>query len=795
MAIVYETKSGVGSREPKREGDRFLTGRMEYSDDLRFLDLHHVAILRSPYPHARIVSVDLTAARALPGVVYALSGSEAQALADPIPHWSDPRETGGNTADIRCLAVDEVLFQGQPVAAVVARTVGDARAALSAIVVEYEELPFVLEMDQAVLPDAPLVYDHWTSNVVEEGVFGAPDVDAQLAASEHVLSGHIALQRHTSGPIEMRVFIGDWSTRERRLTAYGTFQNPHIVRGVLASAMRLREAEVRVVAPTIGGAFGLKMHGHPEELLVCVLSRELGVPVKWADTREECLQVGAREQTHRYRVGFSAAGRVTALEIDMMGNIGALSALSSWDMVPVAALTYPTAYAIEHCSIRYRAVTTNKAPWNGARGYGKESTNLTMERIMDRVARVVGLDPVEVRKINFIPDDAFPYQTAIGLVVDSGRYSDALDGALSLLDYEAARARQSELRALGRFVGIGIAYELTPEGADIPNTVTSGFDTSTVRVGPAGDVSVLTGVTTPGGGNETGIAQIVASELGVQASAVRVVQGDTDTCPYGFGNFSGRSMLAGGGASLLAARDVRERLLRVGSRMLDAAYEGLGLGDGHVFETANPSNKVALAKVAEAVYNSAFDTASDIEPLLESTRTYKPDNIDQVPDELGRINPYPTYSNGAFVVVVEVDVETGAVTIDDVAAVHDCGTMINPALVEGQTWGGIVMGIGSALMEHQVYDDAGVLQTDRLKTYLMPRAGDLPTIRLGHQVTPSPFSILGTKGAGEASVGGTLAAIANAVEDALAPLNVVVEDFPLNPPRVLALIESAENSR
>ncbi len=792
MAIVYEKFPGVGEPLRKREGDRFLTGRMEYSDDIRLPDMHHVAIVRSPHARARIAAVRLDAALAATGVVLAMDGERACELADPIPHWSDPRETGGNTADIRCLAVDEVVFEGQPVAAVVARTAGDAAAAARLVEVDYVPLEAVIEMEEALAPDAPRVYAHWPDNVVEEGIFGCPDVEAELAAAPHRLEGRVALQRHTSGPIEMRVFIGAWSEREGRMTAYGTFQNPHIVRGVLATALRLRQTEVRVVAPAIGGAFGLKMHGHPEELLVCVLSRELGAPVKWADSRAECLQVGAREQTHRFRVGFDDDGRVLALAIDMMGNIGALSALSSWDMVPVAALTYPTAYDIPACSVRYRAVTTNKAPWNGARGYGKESTNLAMERIMDRIARHRGLDPADVRRRNLVPEDAFPYRGPTGLVLDSGRYHDALDAALDLLDYEGVRRRQAELRRQGRSLGIGIAYELTPEGADIPNTVTSGFDTVTVRMGPAGEVVVLTGVTTPGGGNDTGIAQIVGGQLGVDPAEVRVVQGDTDTCPYGFGNFSGRSMLAGGGAALLAAQDVRERLIAVAARMLEHEPSKVDLQDGRAVAATGSAPSVPIAAVAEAVYNSAFDTASGIEPLLESTRSYKPDNIDQTPDEAGRINPYPTYSNGAFCAVVEVDVETGIVTVVDVAAVHDCGTIVNPALVEGQTWGGIAMGIGSALMEHQVYDAAGRLQTDRLKTYLMPRAGDLPSIRLGHQVTPSPFSILGTKGAGEASVGGALAAIANAVEDALSPFGVVVEDFPLSPPRVLALLREAQ---
>ncbi len=791
MGIVYEHQDGIGEAVRKINGDRFLTGSVEYADDIRLLDMHHVSIVRSPHARARILDVDLSAALVQPGVVLAIDGVAASELADPIPHWSDPRETGGNTADIRCLAVDDVVFEGQPVAAVVARTAGDAAAAAARVVVEYEPLPAVVEMEDAVRPDAPRVYAHWPDNIVEEGTFGLPDVEAELAASTHTLAGRVQLQRHTSGPIEMRVYIGDWSERARRMTVYGTFQNPHIVRGVLAEALRLRESDVRVVAPTMGGAFGLKMHGHPEELLVCVLSRALGAPVKWSDSRAECLQIGAREQTHAFRVGFDGDGRITALSIDMMGNIGALAALSSWDMVLVAALTYPTAYAIPACSVRYRAVTTNKAPWNGARGYGKESTNLTMERVMDRVARHLGLDPADVRRRNLIPPDAFPYRTATGLVIDSGRYVEALDSALELIGYDELRLRQAQLRREGRHLGIGMAYELTPEGADIPQTVTSGFDTTTVRMGPSGEVTVLTGVTSPGGGNDTGIAQIVGGQLGVDPASIRVTQGDTDACPYGFGNFSGRSMLAGGGASLLAARDVRERLLVVGSRMLDLPVEDLNLRGGYVVARKDSGRRIAIGAVATAVYNSAFDTASGIEPLLESTRTYKPENIDQAPDEAGRINPYPTYSNGAFCVVVEVDVETGVVTLVDVAAVHDCGTIINPALVEGQTWGGIVMGIGSALMEHQVYDGDGHLRTDRLKTYLMPRAGDLPSIRLGHQVTPSPFSILGTKGAGEASVGGALAAVANAVEDALAPFGVVVEAFPLSPPRVLRMLAGA----
>jgi len=309
-----------------------------------------------------------------------------------------------------------------------------------------------------------------------------------------------------------------------------------------------------------------------------------------------------------------------------------------------------------------------------------------------------------------------------------------------------------------------------------------------VKMGPDGAVTVLTGVTSPGGGNDTGIAQIVAGELGIDPAAVLVIQGDTDACPYGFGNYSGRSMLVGGGSAALAARDIAGRLLKVGAAMLEADESDLELADGRVRMRGEHLHGIAIGAVANAVYTLAFADASMVTPPLEATHTYKPGNISHTPDAKGRINLYPTYSNGAYGAVVEVDPETGAVEICDLASVHDCGTIVNPALVEGQTLGGIAMGAGAALSEEQRYDAAGHLLSNRLKTYLMMRAGDLPAIKLGHQVTPSPYTLLGTKGAGEASVGGGLAAVANAVADALGPLGVPIRQFPLTPPRILALI-------
>ena len=778
----------VGSSVRKQNGARFLTGRGSYLDDLVVPGVLYAAVLRSPYAHARIRSIDASAALAAAGVVAVATGAEALRLTDPIPHWSDPGDGGGRTAAVHCLATDKVRFAGQGVAAVVARTRQDAEAALAAIVVDYEVLPHVLAAEAALAPGAPLLYEEWGDNLLFAGRFAHGDVDGALAAAAHRVDGELRLQRYTSAPIETRGYVADWDRADGRLTVHGTFQNPHLVRHVLSRAVRLPENRVRIVAPAMGGAFGLKMHGHPEETLVCLLSLLAGAPVKWVESRSEMLLIGGREQTHRFSAAFDGDGVIGALRVDLVANVGPLQPLSSWDMAVITALTFPCAYRVAACDIGYRIVATNKGPWNGARGYGKEAATVVMERVVDLVAARVGCDPAEVRRRNFIRPDEFPFRTTAGLVVDSGDYGAVLDKALVAGGYEEARVRQARLRADGRLIGVGLAFELTPEGADLPGTLSGGYDTVTVRVDPSGHVTVLTGVTTPGGGNDTAIAQIVADRLGVEPAVIDVVQGDTAICPFGYGNYSGRSTLVGGSAAALAAGDVRDKLALVAAELLEADPATLLFAGGRIH---SGDLSLTIAETSYALHTAAFTVARGVEPPLEATRSYKPGNIDHTPDESGRTNPYPTYSNGAYLAVVEVERETGKVTVERLAAVHDCGTMINPTLVEGQTCGGVAMGVGGALFEEQLYDAAGRLLTDRFKTYLMPRSTDLPTIALDHHVTPSPYTLLGTKGAGEASVGGGLAAVTNAVADALAPLGVEITELPLTAPRLLRLIAAA----
>jgi carbon-monoxide dehydrogenase large subunit len=778
-----------GTRARRKQGDLVLTGRGRYLDDIELTGMLHAAVLRSPYPHARIVSVDMSQAQAMPGVRCVLTGEDAVPLATPIPHYYDPAIPGGKTHAFRCLAVDKVVYVGQPVAAVVADTLNQAEAALAVVSVEYEPLPYVLDAEEALSPDAPRVFDDWDDNIVIRSTFVEGDVENAFKQAAHVVEDEVRIQRYQTAPMEPRGYIASWGD-DGRLTFYGSCQNPHPLRSNLASMLGISETNVRVVATRLGGGFGHKFHGYPEEPLVCVLSRAAGAPVQWLETRGDSLLVGAREMVHRFAAAFDSDGRILAVRNRVIANIGALGSMAGWGMAFVAGMAFPGPYRVKNYDVETLAVVTNKAPWNGARGYGKESAALAIERMVDLVAAKLGLDPVAIRRTNFIKSDEFPYWTAAKRL-DSGNYDGVMDKALELANYEQRRAEQVAARAEGRLLGIGIAFELTPEGGDFPGDLVRGFDTSTVRVHPSGTVSVLTGVTSPGTGNETGIAQLVANEFSIPLDDVAVFQGDTDMCPYGYGNASSRSLNLGGGAAVLAARDVRERLALAAGVLLDVDPSMLEFSGGWIATTNGDGRRLRFGDVAREVFTRAIAIPAIDQPQLESTRTYAPTNLLHVPDEQGRVSPYPTYPNSGHVSVVEVDPETGVVKVLAYSAVDDCGTVVNPTLVEGQFLGAIVMGIGGALWENLPYSDDGHPRATTFKQYLLPRAPDLPSITIGSQVTPSPFTLLGTKGAGEGGLAGAVACIANAVNDALAPLGVTAHEMPLSGPNVLAAIRKS----
>jgi carbon-monoxide dehydrogenase large subunit len=784
-----EAKSAADeSFDLRRDGDVLLSGGGVYVDDVELPGILRAAILRSPHPHARIVSVDVTAASRCPGVRYVLTGAEALDLATPLPHFFDPSLVGGKTAEFRVLAVDKVRWVGEPVAAVVAGSLADAEAALDAIEVVYEELPAVIEVDQALADDAPLLFEEWGDNVLIDLPFAEGDADAAMAKAPRSLSGEINLHRFQTAPMEPRGYLGHWEGNDR-VTLYASTQNPHPLRTTLAGVLGLSETRVRVVAPRLGGGFGHKFNGYAEEPLVCILSKLTGAPVKWVETRADSLLIGAREYRHRFTIGFDDEGQVLAIRDRIWGNVGCLATWGGWSMTYPAGMTFPGPYRVKDYLVESMAVVTNKAPWNGARGYGKESSCVALERMMDLIAAELDLDPAEVRRRNFIPPGEFPYWNS-AKHLDSGNYDGALSQLLEMAGYDELREEQRGARADGRLFGVGLAFELTPEGGDFAGSYVRGFDTSTVRISPTGTATVLTGVTSPGTGNETSIAWLVARELGISSEEVEVVQGDTDACPFGFGNFSSRSLSAGGGAAVLAARELRERIGKAAAVLLEADADRLTFAAGQITVDGDGAS-IGFATVCEEVFRRAYATPGLDEGQLEATCTDLPHNFQHVPDELGRMSAYPSFPYSAHLCVCEVDRELGLVDVLRYAFVDDCGTVISPRFVEGQVYGAVAMGLGGALWEHLPFSAAGQPLAHHFKAYVTARAGDLPTFEAGRQVTPSPFTTLGTKGAGETGVGGSMASVTNAVNDAIAPLGAQIHSLPLSGPNVLAAIAEA----
>ncbi len=781
----------VGKRVRRRDGAEQLTGRARYTSDISLPGMLHVAVTRSPHPHARIRSVDTEPARSRDEVHVVLAGEEARQFVSEVPHSLDPAALGGNHAPIRILAVDKVVYAGEPVAAIVADTEADALAAAAAVDVLYEPLPHVLDAGLALAPGAPLVYEDWGTNLIVAGEFGSDDFDEVARHAPHVLAGELAVHRGNAAPIEPRAFVADWDAARERLVLHATTQNPHALRSTLAGALDLGEHQIRVIAPYIGGSFGLKMYGGREEFLVSVLARLAGRPVKWVEDRAAALLPGAHEQTISYDVAFDDDGRLLALDVAMVANHGPVANGHGWGMALVGAMTLGSGYLLEHCHVTYRVVATNKAPWGGTKPFGKDGATVVMERVMDLVAQHLGIDPAAVRRRNFVPRSAFPHVHTSGFELDSGDYEGALDLALARCDYARARTEQRMLREQGRCVGIGVAFELVPENADVPGSFVSAFDTSTVRMTPSGEVTVLTGVTSPGSGSDTGIAQLVGQELGVPLDAVAVVQGDTDVCPFGFGNISSRSIVTGGSSAILAAREIAAKLRTVAAAMLESENADIVLADGIASVRGSPQRAVPIAAVSQSV-SLAYVLAAGVEPQLEATRTFRPANIRHVRDERGRVNTYSTFPYGVHVSVIEVDADTGIITVKRHIVAHDCGTIVNSMLVDGQVVGGSVMGLSSALGEEFTYGDDGRPLSVGFKTYLMARASDLPSIELEHQVTPSPATLIGAKGVGEAGYSGAQAALLGAVNDALHPLGARLDRLPASPPSVLSAIRYAD---
>lgn len=772
----------------RREDARLLAGRGSFVADHPRIGMVEVAFVRSPLAHARVLSVDTSDARAMEGVVAVVTAADLDDVA-ALPDLHQRARPVGQFP----LARDRVRYVGAPVVAVVARDRYLAEDAAEAVVVEYDELPVLGSIDAALAPDAPILHDGWPDNRVVTVEPVNPELDEVFARSR-VISGEYRMHRHTAMPMETRGVLAE--VDGTRLRVRTSTQVPHVERTVLARTLGLAEDRIQVIAGDVGGGFGGKLHVYPEDVVVAWLALWLRRPVRWIEDRREHLVASshAREQRHNLEAAVDADGRILAVRASIVCDVGSGEILPpgiSPSFVSAASVTGP--YRIPVASAAITCVVTNKTPSGAYRGFGTPEMVFALERLIERVARETGQDSVALRRGLMIRPEDLPYETPGGRRIDSGSHLEAFERAVRWGRETLQRHRVAGLDS----VGVGYASYL--EGVAPNYFVTSGLwaqhETCTLRVEPDGRVVVASGLGPMGQGTETMLATLTAELLGVRIDDVCVRLGDTDLTPYGLGSFGSRSTVVAAGAIARAAERLGDRIRRVAAHRLETTPDDLVIEQSrvHVRGSAHPS--LTLADVATSAYFRTFELPPDTEPGLEASASFLPSGVDHRPDSRGKMNICLTYANSTHAAVVHVDRETGVVRVLDYLAVHDAGPLINPTIVDGQIHGGIAQGIGGALLEELVYGPDGQPLVTSFMDYLVPTAAELPHLTIDHLETPSTVTPLGLKGAGEAGATGCAAAIANAVCDALADLDVDVIRTPLSPPAVRRLIlEATEHS-
>jgi aerobic carbon-monoxide dehydrogenase large subunit len=768
--------SHVGQRLKRREDERLLRGRGVYVDDVQRPRTLHLALVRSPHAHARVESIEVTAARARPGVVDVVTFRDAPELARPIPMRMAERGQMSRYLQ-RPLASEKVRYVGEPVVAVVADDRYRAEDALDAVAVSYAPLAALVDTRAAAAPGAPLLFEAEGTNVVAAYSVACGDVDRALREADLVLRESFDVQRHSAVPLETRGVLAVWDAGRGVLSLWGMTKVPHVNRRILAEHLGLPEHGVRFLQTDVGGAFGVRGEVYPEDLLVALLAMRTGRPVRWIESRREHLQATnhSREQHHDVTIGLRRDGTIVGIHDRFLNDMGAYVRTHGATAPNNTAAYIPGPYRVPHYRADVTCVVTNKTPAGTYRAPGRFEATFVRERIVDVAARALALDPAEIRRRNFIPADAMPYDlgtTTHGstVVYDSGDYPRLFAAALERVGYDALRRAQAEARRAGRRRGLGLAYVVEKSGL-------GPWESARVLVDGTGRVVVHTGIPSVGQGVETVFAQVCADVLGVGYEDVTVRYGDTEALPDSVGAFGSRGTVVGGSAVLGAAERVRDKILAVAARELEAHPADLELRDGTVRVRGVADRALTLREVARAA-GVARALAAGAEPGLEALHYHRQDAM--------------TYGHGLHLAVVEVDEDTGAVHILRYAVVYDVGRSINPMLVEGQIVGGLAQGLGAALHEELVYDDAGQLAAGTLMEYHLPAAADMPPLELWvREEDPSPTNALGVKGAGEDGIVAAGAAVANAVADALAPLGVEVRALPLRPARLRELIRAA----
>ena len=772
-----------GAAVRRREDPRFLRGEGRFVDDVTLPGLLHAVLLRSPHAHARIARLDVTAARAMDGVAGVFTFADLERWMKPLPLFGAPPPglAAAVTFDLRtapqyALARDRVRYVGEAVAMVVADSPARAEDALARIIVEWEPLPAAVEMVAAAEPGAPLVHPEWSTNVAVGFTHAIGDVERVFAGAEAVFSETFRIQRYVGMPLEGRGVVAQWDRRDGTLTTWNSTQVSHFVQQGLTAALELPPHRIRVIAPDLGGGFGTKASGYAEDVLVPLAARALNRPVKWIESRQEHMMSAAhaRHQTHAISLAARRDGTILGVRDRIWLDLGAYNV---WGIVlpynTVAHLLGP--HRVRDMRVDVQGVVTHKTPNAPYRGAGRPETVFAMDRAVDGLARQLGLDPAEIRRRNYLTerdlpwDLGMPYRDGNPLVYDSGDFRAALDAALEASGYEAFRKEQPALRARGVWRGIGIS-------GYVEGTAIGPFEGARVTLDLAGRVLVATGAVNSGQGHETSFAQVAADALGVPLDWVTVVGGDTAAVPFGVGTFASRSGVTAGNSIADAARAVRAKVVAAAAALLEAAEADIEVDDGQVFVRGARGSAVELARVIQASIPT-FARPGVATPDFDATAYHHV--------------PTVTYASAVHVAQVEVDRDSGAVRLLRYVVAHDCGTVINPLIVEGQVHGGVAQGVGGALFEEMAYDAEGQLLSGTLMDYVVPRADDLPWIDCVHLEYPSPRNPLGAKGLGEGGAISPPAAIANAIDDALAPLGVRVTATPALPARVRELIQRA----
>ncbi|MDX6626138.1 MAG: aerobic carbon-monoxide dehydrogenase large subunit [Solirubrobacterales bacterium] len=775
--------TGIGVAVPRKEDDRLLQGDGRFTDDLEPAHTLHMAVGRCPFPHARIEAIDTTEATNVPGVRQVLIGSEVVARTEPISVLRPVPDAP--SLPFYALAGEVCVFEGQPVVSVVAGSRQIAEDAIELVEIDYEPLPHVSDTLATLEPGAPVIHpEQMDSNLLASNPQGRGEPEERLRDAATVVGGTFRIGRVTGLPMEGRAILAEWRPGARELTAHISTQVPHLVRMQLAESLRLDEGEVRIVTGDVGGGFGLKLGAYPEDVLACLHAIDTRRPVKWTEDRVEHFRATThgREAVHEFRIGADAEGRFTAMTNRYTTDLGGQN--SPFGSAQLSSIVFSGPYKVEDGHVERRVAVTNKTPIGAYRGYGQPEVNFARELLIDRLARELGRDPLQLRLQNMLAEEELPWRNAAGALYDSGDYRRCLEMAAEAVDYEALRAAGRGPREDGRHVGIGLSALVERTGYASAKFLAKrgsrfgAHESVTLRANRSGGIDLLTGVSTFGQSNETAFAQICSEVHGIDYEMVRVHAGDTRATPLNTGAFASRTLIAGAGALRQAAEQMRAKTLRIAAHRLEVEDpETLEIEGGRVVSREDAERWISLADVHTAAI-TAQGIPDEEEPGLEATAHFEPADA--------------AYAFGSAAAVVSVDAETGEFDVERFVFVHDCGRVVNPNAVEGQVRGALAQGFGAALAEELRYDaDTGQLVNGTMLDYFVPTASDLPEVELHHTEVPSPVTPFGVRGVGEIGTIPPGTAVANAICDALADFGVEIDRLPVTPELVWRALQDA----